>query len=111
MNFADFVQQVCPGGAPPLQFPYGLTLSDLEAEYGHDPDWQRIKDHPNWLHHLSEMIHFRRLRQRGEVPPTYTAARECQGCGPVWLEPWTPEKVAGCPWCLNSSKGFPIPRP
>lgn len=48
---------------------------------------------------------------RGEVPPGFTAARYCAGCGPVWLWPGCPERVTACPWCHRRRAGKPVPRP
>lgn len=47
----------------------------------------------------------------GQVPPGFTEARYCEGCGPVWLWPGTPERVRGCPWCHRRKAGKPVPRP
>lgn len=47
----------------------------------------------------------------GQVPQGFTAACYCEGCGPVWLWPGTPERVRGCPWCHRRKAGRPIPRP
>lgn len=47
----------------------------------------------------------------GQVPPGFTAARYCQGCGPVWLWPGAPDRVVGCPWCQRRKAGRRIPRP
>jgi len=94
-----------------LILPDGITLADLAAEFGHDPDWERLKDDPQWIRFMADVLHQRRFRERGEVPPSYTAVRNCRNCGPVWLEPWTPKDVIGCIWCLNREKGLPIPRP
>ena len=88
----------------------GISLADLMIEFGADPDWAKLKDDPRGLHYLADVLHVRRLRERGEVPPTFTAIRECAACGPVFLESWTPERIEGCPWCLNRVKGLPIPR-
>ena len=110
MNFDEFMKKECPALVPPT-LPYGLTLADLAAEFGPDPEWPKLKNNPRGLHHLAEGLHTRRLRERGEAPPTFTAIRNCAGCGPVFLEPWTQDPVEGCPWCLNRDKGLPIPRP
>ena len=51
-----------------------------------------------------------RMRERGEVPDHYTATTTCTRCGPVPIFPGVPDKVQGCPWCLNRHAGKPIPR-
>ena len=48
---------------------------------------------------------------RGEVPPGFTVARYCEGCGPVWLWPTAPERLIACPWCRRRKAGQRIPRP
>lgn len=104
MNFHEFIRKEYPS----MTLPHGVTLADLEGDYGHDPDWQKVRDDPRWLYHLAETIHFRRLQEWGETPPTFTALRECKECGPVFLEEWNPPIVAGCPWCFNRAKGLPV---
>jgi hypothetical protein len=47
----------------------------------------------------------------GQVPPGFTAARYCQGCGPVWLWAGSPDQVVACPWCLRRKAGKALPRP
>lgn len=47
----------------------------------------------------------------GMVPPAYTVAAECAGCGPVWLWPGVPASVIACPWCARRKAGLAIPRP
>jgi len=38
-------------------------------------------------------------------------ARTCEGCGPVWLWPESPEMLKACPWCFRRKAGKRIPRP
>ena len=47
----------------------------------------------------------------GATPPGFTAAKYCQGCGPVWLWPSAPDRVIACPWCKRRKAGLPFPRP
>lgn len=47
----------------------------------------------------------------GQVPPGFTVACYCQGCGPVWLWPGCPERVRACPWCSRRKAGKRVPRP
>lgn len=49
-------------------------------------------------------------REAGRVPPYYTTAAHCDGCGPVWLWPGA-VRVIACPWCWNRFAGRFIPRP
>lgn len=46
----------------------------------------------------------------GIVPPGWTAAAHCEGCGPVWLWP-DAARVRACPWCFRRKAGKRIPRP
>lgn len=65
-----------PQTTPRETLPFGLTLADLAADFGHDPDWPRIKDDPRWLHFLAETIHRKRHRlDAGKKADTRTADR------------------------------------
>jgi hypothetical protein len=46
----------------------------------------------------------------GIVPPGWTTAAHCEGCGPVWLWP-DAARVRACPWCFRRNAGKRIPRP
>ena len=46
----------------------------------------------------------------GQVPPGWTTAAHCEGCGPVWLWP-DAARVRACPWCFRRKAGKRIPRP
>ena len=46
----------------------------------------------------------------GRVPPEWTTAAHCEGCGPVWLWP-DAARVRACPWCFRRKAGKAIPRP
>ena len=46
----------------------------------------------------------------GIVPPAWTTAAQCAGCGPVWLWP-DAARVLACPWCFRRKAGKAIPRP
>ena len=46
----------------------------------------------------------------GHVPPGWTTAAHCEGCGPVWLWP-DAARVQACPWCFRRKAGKAIPRP
>jgi hypothetical protein len=47
----------------------------------------------------------------GAIPPGYSQAATCAGCGPVWLWPGVPAHVLACPWCFRRHAGKTIPRP
>jgi hypothetical protein len=83
-------------------FPEGVTMSDLETEFGRDPGWPRAKTDPRWLRHL---------RRAGKVPPGFTAMGRCEHCGLVYLSLPAGRPVAGCFWCHNRVNSLPIPRP
>jgi hypothetical protein len=88
---------------------HGLTLAELEEAAGED--WAEVQDDVDVLESLARAVVNRRLRERGECPPHWTANCECAGCGPVFLWPGSPERVLGCPWCFNRAAELPIPRP
>ncbi len=46
----------------------------------------------------------------GIVPPEWTTAAHCEGCGPVWLWP-DAARVRACPWCFRRKAGKTFPRP
>lgn len=99
------------GGKVRPGLPFGVIMADIEAEFSVDLRWSKMKSDHQWLHHMAEALHFRRLREQGKVPPSYKATVVCKECGPVFLEPWTPPFVEGCPWCMSRAKGLPVPIP
>ena len=48
-------------------------------------------------------------RKAGRVPEGSTQVVTCTGCGPVWLEPGSPDQVIACPWCLVRTQGVRLP--
>ena len=50
-------------------------------------------------------------RRAGRVPPSWTQACRCDGCGPVYLWPESPSRVIACPWCWNRVAALPVPNP
>ena len=78
---------------------HGLTLSELEEAAG--PDWPEVFADLALAQALAHAVQTRRMRERGEVPPHYTASTVCAGCGPVPIWEGAPEKVLACPWCFN----------
>ncbi len=91
-----------------LEVCHGLTLADLQQAAG--PDWSEIENDPATLEDLAHSITIRRMRERGEVPPDYTATTVCRHCGPVPIYPGVAERVVFCPWCFNRVKGLPMPK-
>jgi hypothetical protein len=47
----------------------------------------------------------------GAIPPGYTKAVQCEGCGPVWLWAGCPSVVKACPWCFRRKAKRTFPRP
>lgn len=106
MNFSEFAQRECPELVPPVNLPHGITLVDLEAELGTDPDWPKIKGDGRLLRGYAEIIVTTRQVRSGQVPDGWTETFQCEQCGPVLLEPGGPKELAGCPWCLNRGQDF-----
>lgn len=88
---------------------YGLTVEELRDLAG--KNWPDLEANPALLEGFAEIVSIRKMRERGEVPPTYTAMTVCRHCGPVPIFPGVADKVEGCPWCMNRAAGKPIPRP
>lgn len=91
--------------------PCSISWEDLEEEFSRDPMWPRYRNDFQALRFFAGALRDRRMRELGQVPPGYSAARTCKHCGPVLVEPWRPEAMIACPWCLNRLKGQPIPSP
>lgn len=87
---------------------YGVALAELRAIAGRD--WPQLEADPGLLAAFAEAVALRKLRERGEVPPHYTAVTTCRHCGPVPIFPGCPPEVFGCPWCFNRIEGRPVPR-
>lgn len=79
-----------------------LHADDVAACVGLDDDVLRA-----YLHALDRGAGM----DAGIVPPDYTQAAHCDGCGPVWLWPGTLARVLACPWCFRRKAGKAIPRP
>jgi hypothetical protein len=86
-----------------------VPVEEVAAELGED--WEKIKDDPRLVMGYAESIATIRKVRRGEVPEGWTWIFECANCGPVFLSPGGPEKILGCPWCINMAEGLQIPRP
>jgi hypothetical protein len=87
---------------------HGVSLAELRELAG--KDWPELEANPELLECFADMVAVRHMRERGEVPPSYTAVTVCAGCGPVPIFPGVAKKVEGCPWCLNRAAGRPVPR-
>jgi hypothetical protein len=66
---------------------------------------------PTGLAALGRVIEARLMREQGRVPHGWTAVSECVRCGPVYVWPGSPPRLAGCAWCFSRVAGRPIPRP
>ena len=73
--------------------------------------WEEIANDPQQLKTYIELLMIGDMRSQGIAPDHYTATTECIHCGPVPIFEGLPEKVDGCPWCMNRVKGLSIPRP
>lgn len=73
-------------------------------------DWPELEANHELLECFARMVAVRKMRERGEVPPSYTATTICAHCGPVPIFPGVAEKVEGCPWCFNRIAGRPVPK-
>jgi hypothetical protein len=87
---------------------HGISLAELRDLAG--KDWPDLEANPELLECFAEIVSIRKMRERGEVPPTYTAMTVCRHCGPVPIFPGVAEKVEGCPWCMNRAAGRPMPK-
>jgi hypothetical protein len=88
---------------------HGIPPAELRELAG--KDWPELEANPALLECFADMVAIRKMRERGEVPPTYTAMTVCRHCGPVPIFPGVAARVEACPWCLNRAAGKPIPRP
>ena len=86
---------------------HGIPLTELREEAG--PDWPELESDPELLETFALAVQTRRMREKGEVPPNYTAVTECAGCGPVPIWPNCPPRRLACPWCANRLSGRPMP--
>lgn len=87
---------------------HGLTVGELCELAG--KDWPELEASPELLECFARMVATRRMRERGEVPPSYTAHTFCRSCqATVPIFPGVAVQVNGCPWCLNRAAGRPVP--
>ena len=82
-------------------------LEEIKEKAG--PDWQEIANDPTLLKTFTELLMIGEMRENGIAPDHYTAVTECMRCGPVPIFEGLPDKVEGCPWCMNRIRGLPIP--
>lgn len=81
-----------------------MTLAELEAELGTDPDWPKIKANRELTIGYAKSIHIMRQVRAGIVPDGWTHDATCTHCGPVKLLPGA-DRVMGCPWCHGGKRG------
>lgn len=101
-----------PPGISPVELTeiareHGLTLTELEEVAG--PDWPEVEADPQLAQAFANAIQTRRMREHGQIPPSYSSVTVCAGCGPVPMWPDSPAHVLACPWCFNRLAGRPIP--
>lgn len=111
IELSDDLAANLSGKVRPALLPGGLTIDDLKAELGTDPDWEIIKGDLRLLFGYAESIYTTRQVRAGQIPDGWVGIFECAGCGPVFLEPGGKVQILACPWCFNREKGLPIPRP
>lgn len=87
---------------------HGVSLAELRELAG--ADWPELEANPEQLECFADMVAVRHMRERGEVPPSYTAVTVCAGCGSVPIFEGVGPTVEGCPWCFNRAAGRPVPR-
>jgi len=87
---------------------HGVSMAELKTLAGED--WYWLNEDPARLEAFAHVVMTRRMRERGEVPPEYTAITECAGCGPVPVWAGCPPAVLACPWCFNRLRGLLVPR-
>jgi len=78
---------------------HGMKLSELEEAAG--LDWPEVEADLELAQAFANAVQTRRMRERGKVPPHYTATTLCAGCGVVPNWEGAPEHVLACPWCFN----------
>jgi hypothetical protein len=86
-----------------------VPIEEVKRRLGND--WAEIKDDPRLVRGYAESIAVIKQVRAGKVPEGWTGVFECENCGMVYLQPGGPRKILGCPWCINTSEGLPIPRP
>ena len=84
-----------------------LSLERVRKDTG--SRWEEIANDPQQLKTYIELLMIGDMRSKGIAPDHYTATTDCIHCGPVQIFEGVPEKVDGCPWCMNRRKGLPIP--
>ena len=86
---------------------HGISYLELRREAAQD--WPSLMANPALLDTFAHALATRRMRERGETPPDYTATTECAQCGPVPIFDGCPPKVLSCVWCTNRLAGRPMP--
>ena len=89
--------------------------TDKRASVSYVSEWSELLENKKGeltereLPVAAEMVTISQMREKGIVPDHYTAATNCEHCGPVPIWSGCPSEVKGCPWCFNRLKGLPIP--
>ena len=83
------------------------SLERLRRYATNDDEWQEIVSRPEQLQAMIYSLVTAEVRERGEIPSSYTAVVYCQTCNQdVPHFPVGVEMVGACVWCLN---GQPVP--
>ena len=76
---------------------------------GDDDDWQEVVSHPDQLRAFIYSIVTSEARERGEIPPSYTATVHCQTCNQdVPHFPIDSDTVETCVWCMGGQAPPPL---
>ena len=78
------------------------SLERLRQYATDDDEWQEIVSDPEQLRAFIYSLVTVESRERGEIPPSYTATVHCQSCEKgVPHFPVGADTVEACVWCLN----------
>lgn len=78
------------------------SLRDLKDLVGED--WAELSRNPEMLASFTQAKMVSDTRERGIVPPHYTAVTDCHHCGPVPIFEGCAPQVLGCPWCFADKR-------
>lgn len=88
-----------------------LNLTALKEFLGEN--WELCKDNPKALMAWADLLQERQIIEKGEIPENFTATAYCKSCNKIVPIPPAQAcngKVLGCPWCLNTALGLPVPQ-
>lgn len=83
---------------------FNISIDELKKVAAED--WDDIKDNPDAIESLSDLIHKRNKMNNGGIPDNYTSKGFCESCGeipiPPEMEHYSP--FIGCMWCSVKNK-------